>query len=110
MAKVLSTHVSKDFTQVSIPTEDGSQRLPTFTHAIKGSITFMPTHAPNGPALLCPLQVLQAHNKQPNFINNKESIHNPNISTKVTNNQNNPQKQKKNKTNTPQYTFIEAVS
>jgi hypothetical protein len=55
-------------------------------------------HMPlRGPALLYPLMplvdqyfrthfnVLQAKHKQLNFINNKESIHNPNIFTKATN-------------------------
>jgi hypothetical protein len=43
--------VSNVLTQVSIPTEDGSQQSATFTHALKGSSTFMPTHAPSRPAL-----------------------------------------------------------
>jgi hypothetical protein len=59
-----------------------------------------PSHMPlRGPALSYPLMpladyyfrthfnVLQAKDKQLNFMNNKERIHNPNISTKATNNQ-----------------------
>jgi hypothetical protein len=65
VAKALSTHVSIILTQVTVPTDDGSQQSATFTHALKGSSTFMPTHAPSGPTLSWPLQVLQAKHKQP---------------------------------------------
>jgi iron only hydrogenase large subunit-like protein len=45
-----------------------------------------------------------------NLINNKESIHNANISIKATNNQNNLHKQE-NKPNTPksQHIFVEVI-
>jgi hypothetical protein len=81
------TNVYNDLTHVSVPVEDESQQSATFTHAHKG------------PALSCPLMsladqyfrthfnVLQDKHKQPNFINNKEGIHNSNSSTKATNNQ-----------------------
>jgi hypothetical protein len=70
----------------------------------------MPTHAPSGPALSYPLQVLQAKHKQPKLHKQQRSIHIPNISTKATNNQNNLHKPE-NKANTPksQHTFIEAI-
>jgi hypothetical protein len=61
--KMLSTHVTNDLMQVSVPIEDRSQQSATFTHALKASSTFMPTHAPSGPAFACPLQVLQAKHK-----------------------------------------------
>jgi hypothetical protein len=82
--------VLHDLTYVSVPTED-------IKHALKGSSTFMPTHASSGPALVCPImpimdQYFPTHFKSyklltnnQNFINNKEGIHNPNISTKATN-------------------------
>jgi hypothetical protein len=110
VAKALSTHVFNDLMQVSVPAEDGSQQSASYTHALKGSSTFVPTHAPSTPSHSYPLQVLQAKHKQPNFIKNKESICSPNISTKATNNQNNPHKQE-NKANTPksQHTFVEAI-
>jgi hypothetical protein len=53
-------------TQVSVPTEDGSQQLATFTHVLKGSKSYVPTHAPSGLVLSCPLQVLQAKHKHKN--------------------------------------------
>jgi hypothetical protein len=43
---MLSTHVSNNLSHVSIPAQD-------IKHALKGSSTFMPTHAPSGPALVC---------------------------------------------------------
>jgi hypothetical protein len=49
---------------VIVPTDDGSQQSATFTHALIGSSTFMPTHAPSGLVLSDPLQVLQATHKQ----------------------------------------------
>jgi hypothetical protein len=61
--KTLLTHVTNNLTQISVPEKDGSQQYATFTHALRGSSTFMPTHAPSGPALACPLQVLQAKHK-----------------------------------------------
>jgi hypothetical protein len=42
-------------------------------HALKGSSTFVPTHAPSGPTLSYPLQALQAKHKQL-LINNKEAF------------------------------------
>jgi transposase len=59
--------------QVSVHAENRSQQLATFTHALRGSSTFMPTHAPRKSALSYILQALQAKHKQPNFINNKEA-------------------------------------
>jgi hypothetical protein len=56
--KTLSIHISIVLMQVSVPKEDGSQQSVTFTHALKGSIIFVPTPVPSGPALSCPLQVL----------------------------------------------------
>jgi hypothetical protein len=73
--KTLSTHNTNDLIQVSVPAEDGSQQLATFTQALRRSSTFVPTHAPSGLVLSYPLQVLQGKQKQPNFINNKEGIH-----------------------------------
>jgi hypothetical protein len=58
--------------QISVPAEDESQQSATSTHALRGSSTFVPTHAPSGPALSYPLQALEAKHKQPNLINNKE--------------------------------------
>jgi hypothetical protein len=66
MVKTLSTHVSIILMQVSVPTDDGSQRSGIFTHALKDSRTCMPTHAPSGPALSCQLQVLQVNHKHQN--------------------------------------------
>jgi hypothetical protein len=44
VAETLLTHICSDLTQVSIPIEDGLQQSVTFTHALKGSSTFVPTH------------------------------------------------------------------
>jgi hypothetical protein len=57
--------ITNILTHVSVPGEDGSQQSATFTHALKGSSTFVTTHAPSGPALLYPLQALQAKHQQP---------------------------------------------
>jgi hypothetical protein len=90
-AKMLSTYVSIILTHVSVLAED-------IKHILKGSSTFMPTHAPSRPALACPImpimdQHFRAHSSPTNysqttimFINNKRSIHSPNISTKASNN------------------------
>jgi hypothetical protein len=48
IAQTLSNIVSNDLTHVSVPTED-------IKHALKASSTFVPTHAPSGPALPCPI-------------------------------------------------------
>jgi hypothetical protein len=95
--------------QISVPAEDESQQSAASTHALRGSSTFISTHAPSRPALSYPLQALEAKHKQPN-LKQQRSIHNPNISTKATYNQNNLHKQEK-KANTPksQHTFVEAV-
>jgi hypothetical protein len=50
------TNVANDLTHVSVPTEDGSQQSATFTHSLRGSSTFVPSHAPSGPVLSYPLQ------------------------------------------------------
>jgi hypothetical protein len=77
--------VSIDLMHVSVPIENGSQQSSTITHAL------------GGPVLACPLmpivdQHFRAHFKSyklltnnQNNATNKESIHNPNSSTKVTN-------------------------
>jgi hypothetical protein len=52
VTKSLSTHVFIILTQVSASVEDASQQSATITHALKESNTYMPTHAPSGPALL----------------------------------------------------------
>jgi hypothetical protein len=57
------TNVSNDLTHVSVPVEDGLQQSATFTHALRGSNTFVPTHTPSGPILLYPLNALQAKHK-----------------------------------------------
>jgi hypothetical protein len=62
---MLATHVTNDLTQVSVHAEDGSQQSATFTHALRGSNTFMPTHAPSRPVLVHPLQCPTAKHKQP---------------------------------------------
>jgi hypothetical protein len=49
------TSISNDLMHVSVPTEDGSQRSATFTHAIRGSSIFVPTHALSEPVLSYPL-------------------------------------------------------
>jgi hypothetical protein len=46
---MFSTHVTNDLAQVSVPAENGSQHLATLTHALRGSSTFVSTHAPSGP-------------------------------------------------------------
>jgi hypothetical protein len=46
--KALSTHVSNDLTHVSVPAK-------YIKHALKVSSTFVPTHAPSGSALVCPI-------------------------------------------------------
>jgi hypothetical protein len=48
VAQALSNIISNDLTHVSVPAED-------IKHALKGSNTFVPTHAPSGPALACPI-------------------------------------------------------
>jgi hypothetical protein len=48
VAQALSNTVSNDLTHVSVPVED-------IQHALKGSSTFVATHAPSGPVLACPL-------------------------------------------------------
>jgi hypothetical protein len=48
VAQALSNTVSTDLTHVSVPIED-------IQHALKGSRTFVATHAPSGPILACPL-------------------------------------------------------
>jgi hypothetical protein len=40
VAKMLSTHITKDLTQVSVPAEDESQQLATFTHALNRVLHF----------------------------------------------------------------------
>jgi hypothetical protein len=89
---MLYNNITKDLMHVTVPADD-------IKHALKGSNTFVPTHAPSGPALACPVMpnmdqyfhthfnVLQAKHKQPNFINNKEAHTSPNSSTKAINNQ-----------------------
>jgi hypothetical protein len=54
----LSNIITNDLMHVSVPVEDGSQQSATFTHALRGFSTFMPTHAPSGPVLLYPPQYL----------------------------------------------------
>jgi hypothetical protein len=92
VAQTLSNNVANNLTHVSVPAED-------IKHGLKGSSTFVPTHAPSRPALAYPsmpimdqyfhthFNVLQAKHKQPNFINNKKAYTGPNSSTKATNNQ-----------------------
>jgi hypothetical protein len=63
--KALLIHVTKDLTQVSVPTEEVSQQSATFTHALRGSSTFVPTYAPSGPVLAYLLQCPTAKHKQP---------------------------------------------
>jgi hypothetical protein len=105
------TNVSNDLTYFSVPTEDGSQQSVTFTHALKGSSTFMSTHAPSRPILSYPLQVVQATHKQPKSHKQESSIHNPNSSTKATNNQNKAITKKIRQTlQKPQHTFVDAIS
>jgi hypothetical protein len=87
VAKALSTHISIILTQVSVPKEDRSQQSSTFTHALKGSRTCVPHHAPSGPVLSYLCQVLQAKHKHQNpHRQQKKDIHIPNSSIKVTNN------------------------
>jgi hypothetical protein len=88
---MLLSNIANDLTHVSVPLED-------IKHVLKGSSTFVPTHAPSRPALVCPsipimdqyfcthFNVLQATQKQPNFTNNKEVYTSPNNFTKATNN------------------------
>jgi hypothetical protein len=56
VAQTLSQNVSNGSTHVNVPTEDGSQQSATFTHALKGSSTFVPIHALSRQVLLYPLQ------------------------------------------------------
>jgi hypothetical protein len=83
--------ISNDLMHVSVPEED-------IEHALRGSSTFMPSHAPSKLALVCPMmpimyQYFHAHfksyklltNNQNNTTTNK-SVHNPNSSIKTTNN------------------------
>jgi hypothetical protein len=85
--KTLSTNVSSILTQVSVPAEDGSQQLATFTHTLIGSSTFVPTDASSELAHSYPLHALQAKHKQPKLHKQQRSIHSSNSSTKATNNQ-----------------------
>jgi hypothetical protein len=91
--------------QVSVPVENGSQQSTIFKHVLRGSSTFVPTHAPSGPEISYLIQVLQAKHKQ-----QKKASTSPNSSTKATNNQNKLYNQEK-KANTPksQYTFVKAI-
>jgi hypothetical protein len=77
VAQTLSNIVANDLTHISVPTED-------IKHVLKGSSTFVPTHAPNGPVLACPLKPIMDEYNQNNDIKNK-SKHNPNSYTKTTN-------------------------
>jgi hypothetical protein len=43
----LSNIIANDLTHISVPVEDGSQYSTTFTNALRGSSTFMPTHTPS---------------------------------------------------------------
>jgi hypothetical protein len=45
---MLYNNMTKDLMHVIVPTDD-------IKHALKGSNTFVPTHAPSGPALACPV-------------------------------------------------------
>ncbi len=64
--------VSNVLTQVSVPTKDESELSTTFTHTLKGSSTYVPTHAPSRPALSCLLEYpTTKHKNQNNLINNK---------------------------------------
>jgi hypothetical protein len=79
MAKALLTHVSIELMQVSVPAENGSN-MPLVDQL------FMPTHAPSGPALMCPLmpikdQYFRAHSSPTSysqmtkiFISNKKAF------------------------------------
>jgi hypothetical protein len=77
-AKSALNTVTNDSMHVSVPAED-------IKHALKRSSTFMPTQAPSGPALACPLMpIMDQHfcthfksyklltNNQ-NFINDKHT-------------------------------------
>jgi hypothetical protein len=68
VSKALSTHISIVLTQVSVPTEDGSQQSATFTHVLKG------------PALTCPIipladQHFRVHFKPYNLSINNQNPH-----------------------------------
>jgi hypothetical protein len=106
--KALSTHVSNDLTHVSVPAK-------YIKHAHKVSSTFVPTHAPSGSALVCPImpimdQYFCTHFKSNKlsatfkiFINNKRDICNTNSSIKATNNKIRSTLQK------PQQTFVGTI-
>jgi hypothetical protein len=57
---MLSTHITNNLARVSVPTEDKSQRLATFTHALKG------------PTLACPIMSLAKQHFRTHFKSYKE--------------------------------------
>jgi hypothetical protein len=61
------TNVSNDLTRTSVPVEDGSQQSTTFTHALWGSSTFVPTHALVNWYFRAHFNVLQAKHKHQNL-------------------------------------------
>jgi hypothetical protein len=68
VAKAPSTHISVVLTQASVPAEDGSQQLATFTYVLKG------------PALTCPIMPLvnqhfRAHFKPYKLSTNNQNLH-----------------------------------
>jgi hypothetical protein len=71
----LSQHISNNLTHITVPAEDRSQLSTTFTHALRGSSTCAPPHAPSGQYFHTHFNVLQPKHKQPNFKNKKEGIH-----------------------------------
>jgi hypothetical protein len=48
---MLPTHITNDLVHISVPAED-------IKHTLKGSNTFVHTHAPSGPALACPVKLI----------------------------------------------------
>jgi hypothetical protein len=66
VAKTLSTHVTNDLTQVSVPAEDESQQSATFTHALR-------------PALACPIMPLVDQHFCIHFKSYKLSTYNQNF-------------------------------
>jgi hypothetical protein len=65
--------VSNILTQVRVPAKDESQQPATFTHALMGSNTFDPIHAPSKLALSWPLQAYKLSTNNQNLITNKEA-------------------------------------
>jgi hypothetical protein len=79
--------ITNILTQVSVPVENESQQSTTFTHALKGLALAFPIMPLADQHFRAHFESYKLSTNNQIFINNKESIHCANISTKITNNQ-----------------------